>query len=408
MKFCLKFSTIILSLVVSILSSSCHESETQPGDPASIIDTSMNLGVRQYVWMNQFLPDTLFPRSIDPDGILLTNNSSSWTSGFFPGSLWYLYEYSGDDRIRQIAVQKTLALAKEQWNRNDHDIGFRINCSYGNAYRITGDSSYRGVLLNAATSLVTRFNPRVGCLRSWGSNDDTAHFLVIIDNMMNLELLFKATALSSDSSFFKIAVSHADVTLKNHFRRDGSSYHVVDYDPLTGRVQDKHTAQGYSDASAWARGQAWGLYGYTMCYRETGYERYLEQAEKIAAFILNSPNLPRDKVPYWDFNAPNIPNAQRDASAASIIASALEELAGFVQGGLHDQYSSASAQIIGSLSSTDYRSTFGDNGNFLLKHCVGSFPANSEVNVPLIFADYYYIEAMMRWREKENQKNNEH
>lgn len=364
-----------------------------------IINTSLQLAVKQYALMNTTLPDTIFPRSVKPDGSLWTNKSGWWTSGFFPGSLWYLYEFSNNPELKEMAIGRTRAVENEKWNFRDHDIGFKIFCSFGNGLRLTGDTSYIPVILTAAKTLTQRYNPVVGCIRSWGLLEDENEYLVIIDNMMNLELLFRATKQSGDSSFFNIAISHADKTLTNHFRPDGSSYHVLNYDPKTGEVIQKRTAQGYADESAWARGQAWGFYGYTMAYSETGYERYLEQAQRIADFILNHPDLPEDKIPYWDFNAPDIPDALRDASAGAIIASALLELSTFTNDSLKSLYLENAEKIILTLSSESYRSESGENHNFLLRHGVGNIPSNSEVDVPLSYADYYYIEAMMRYNK---------
>jgi unsaturated chondroitin disaccharide hydrolase len=268
-----------------------------------------------------------------------------------------------------------------------------VYCSFGTGYRLTQDTAYRAVLLQAARTLSTRFNPTIGALRSWDHHRDHWAFPVIIDNMMNLELLFAATRLSGDSSFYRIAVRHANTTLRNHFRPDFSSYHVVDYDTVTGRVIRRMTHQGYADESAWARGQGWALYGYTMCYRETRNKAYLAQAEKVAAFILNHPNLPADKVPYWDFNAPGIPTEPRDASAGAIIASALYELSTYSpQGTL---YRRQADEILRSLS-RGYLARPGGSRGFLLLHSTGAKPANSEVDVPLNYADYYFMEALIR------------
>ena len=311
----------------------------------------------------------------------------AWISGFFPGSLWYLYELTGDPKWKSRATEQTERLERIQNLTSDHDIGFRMGCSYGNGYRITGNPTYPDVLIQSARSLATRFQPKAGVIMSWNPN---ARWKcpVIIDNMMNLELLFNATLYSGDSIFHKIAVSHADRTLENHFRPDHSSYHVVDYDPETGAVRMKNTAQGYADESAWARGQAWGLYGFVTCYRFTGDKRYLEQAKEIADF----PRLPEDKIPYWDFDAPNIPNEERDASAGAILASGLYELALYSD----PKYADAADQIVASLSTPAYTAPIGANGNFILMHSVGSRPANSEVDVPLVYADYYYLEALYR------------
>ena len=317
-----------------------------------------------------------------------------WISGFFPGSLWFLYELTGDPQWKTRASEQTERLERIKNLTSDHDIGFRMGCSYGNGYRITGDPAYRDVLIQSARSLATRFQPEAGVIMSWNPNKRWK-CPVIIDNMMNLELLFNAAIYSGDSSFYKIAVSYADKTLENHYRADHSSFHVVDYDPQTGTVRMKNTAQGYADGSAWARGQAWGLYGFVTCYRFTGDERYLQQAEAIADFILNHPRLPEDMIPYWDFDAPNIPDEPRDASAGAIAASALYELALYSD----PKYADAADRMLASLSSDSCTAPVGENGNFILMHSVGSKPANSEVDVPIVYADYYYLEAIYRHRQ---------
>ena len=333
------------------------------------------------------------PRTIQ-DGKLKMVVSKDWTSGFFPGQLWYLYEFTGDDKWLKEAEDFTEKLKKEQYNKGTHDLGFMIFCSYGNGYRLTKKTEYKDVIIQAAKSLSSRFNPETGLIRSWDHHQDVWKFPVIIDNMMNLELLFEATKLSGDSSFYKIAVTHANNTLENHFRPDHSSYHVVDYDPQNGEVRKKMTHQGYADNSAWARGQAWGLYGYTLCYRETKDAKYLEQANKIAAFILDHPNLPKDLIPYWDYNDPAIPNTSRDASAAAITASALYELDGYTGG---ENYRKTADGILYNLSKY-YQSPLKENKGFLLLHSTGHRPAKSEIDVPINYADYYYVEALLRSR----------
>ena len=336
--------------------------------------------------------DLFSPRTVD-SGKLKLVTSRDWTSGFFPGVLWLLYEQTGKEEWKTQAQQFTANLEREKTNGTTHDMGFKIYSSFGNGYRLTNDAHYKEVIIEAAKTLSTRFNKNTGCLRSWDHHENEWKFPVIIDNMMNLELLFAATKLTGDSSFYKIAKSHADMTMKNHYRADNSSYHVVDYDPETGKVIKKNTHQGYADESAWARGQAWGLYGLTMCYRETKNLAYLQHAEKIANFLLNHPNLPKDMVPYWDFNAPNIPNAERDASAAAIMSSALFELSTYSENG--KQYRASAEKILDNLARS-YRSPLGENKGFLLIHCVGHMPNKSEINVPINYADYYYVEALMR------------
>jgi unsaturated chondroitin disaccharide hydrolase len=340
---------------------------------------------------------TRIPHSIKPDGSLNDRETSWWCSGFFPGSLWYLYEYTNDPKYRQLAEKWTAPLEKEQFNTGTHDLGFMLHCSYGNGYRLTKNPKYREVLIQGAKSLASRFDPKVGVIKSWNNFKGGYKYPVIIDNMMNLEFLFDASKLSGDPTFRQIAITHADNTIKNHFRPDGSSVHVVLYDSTNGSVRARKTWQGYSDESAWSRGQAWGLYGYVVMYRETKDRKYLDQAEKIANFYLNHPNLPADKIPYWDFNAPNIPNEERDASAGAIAASGLLELSQYVKGTKSKTYFNAAEQMLASLSSPAYRAEPGQNNHFVLMHSVGAKSLKSEIDVPLIYADYYYIEGLMRY-----------
>lgn len=320
--------------------------------------------------------------------------STDWCSGFFAGCLWYMYEHTGDQKWKSEAEKYTESLADQQWNGRTHDMGFKMYCSYGNGLRLTDNESYKKILIQSAKTLITRYNARVGCLRSWDHNQEKWQFPVIIDSMMNLELLFWATHETGDSTYYKIAVSHALTTIKNHFRADYSSYHVIGYDPETGEVLQRNTHQGYSDASAWARGQAWGLYGYTMVYRETLNPVFLEQAKHIASYLFSNPNMPKDLIPYWDFNAPNIPNEPRDVSAAAVIASALLELKNYVPEKA-DDYQKKATTILNELTDK-YRSEPGSNQGFLLDHSTGSKPHGSEIDVPLIYADYYYLEALCR------------
>ncbi|RYZ22337.1 MAG: glucuronyl hydrolase, partial [Chitinophagaceae bacterium] len=323
--------------------------------------------------------------------------SRDWTSGFFPGVLWYLYEYTKKPEWKKEAEAFTALMEKEKTNGTTHDMGFKVYCSFGTGYALTKDAHYKDVIIESARTLSTRFNKTAGVLRSWDHNKQKWDFPVIIDNMMNLELLFAATRLTGDSSFYKISVSHADNTLKNHFRADYSSYHVVDYDSTQyGKINKKTTHQGYANESAWSRGQGWALYGYAMCFRETGNKAYLSHAEKVADYILNHPNMPKDLVPYWDFDAPAIPNEPRDASAAAVIASGLYELSTYSKNGA--KYRKAADKMMESLSK-NYRASIGEAKGFLLLHSTGSKPSNSEVDVPLSYADYYYLEALLRMKK---------
>jgi hypothetical protein len=352
----------------------------------------------QYKVMMKNLPADSFPKTYYPEKNKYGfSNSRWWCSGFYPGTLLYLYEQTKDGALYKESLRILELLKKEQFNTGTHDLGFMMYCSFGNANRIAPKPEYKEILLNSAKSLSTRFNPKVGCIKSWNSNDPN-DFLVIIDNMMNLELLFWATKVTGDSSFYKIAVTHANTTMQNHFRPDYSSYHVLNYNVETGAVKQKKTAQGFADESAWARGQAWGLYGYTVMYRETKNKKYLDQANHIAHFLLSNPNLPADKIPYWDFNATGIPNVLRDASAAAIMASALIELSGYADAAKAKEYMQTTAAILKSLSGPQYKAPAGTNGGFIIEHCVGHLPQKSEVDVPLTYADYYFVEAMKRYK----------
>lgn len=332
------------------------------------------------------------PRTYEHGYVELVSHTD-WTSGFFPGSLWYMYELTGNEKLKTAADRATRFIDQAQYRTNTHDLGFIIHCSFGNGYRITGNENYRKVMEQGAVSLMKRYNPNIGLIRSWDFG--TWQFPVIIDNMLNLEFLYEVGRLTGDSSLIAAVVSHADITIVNHYRPDNSCVHVVDYDTITGAVILKQTHQGFNDDSSWARGQAWGLYGYTMMYRLTGKKAYLEQAEKVAAFILNHPRLPKDLIPYWDFDAPNIPDEPRDASAAAVIASALIELSGFADN--KSRYFSAAEQILKTLSSDEYLAKPGRNGYFILKHSTGNWPKNSEIDTPLSYADYYYLEAIKRY-----------
>jgi len=340
--------------------------------------------------------DLVSPRTVD-SGQLKLVTSRDWTSGFFPGVLWLLYEQTGKEEWKVQAQQFTANLEREKTNGTTHDMGFKIYSSFGNGYRLTHDEHYKEVIIQAAKTLATRFNQKAGVLRSWDHHAEEWQYPVIIDNMMNLELLFEAFKLSGDSSLYKIAVSHADMTMKNHYRPDFSSYHVVDYDTTTGQVIKRNTHQGYADESAWSRGQAWGLYGFTMCYRETRDKKYLDHAERIASFIINHPNLPKDLVPYWDLNAPGIPNVVRDASAAAIMASALYELSGYAPNE-KTGYRKTANKMVENLTNA-YRSPVGQNKGFILLHSTGHMPNRTEIDVPINYADYYYVEALMRSRK---------
>lgn len=382
---------MLLGFSTNLLAQHCYESKiSRAGEQLNLLLEDANKANR-------------IPRTIGKDGEMhWAKPGFDWTEGFFSGTCWYMYEFTGDNKWKEGAENSQKLFYDHRLITRSHDLGFVFNCSYGNEYRLTNNAKAKQVMIEAANSLSTRFNPNVGCILSWNVDRGWQatrgwKFPVIIDNMMNLELLFKVSELTGDKKYWNIAVSHANTTIKNHFRKDNSSYHVVDYDPETGKVRNKHTAQGKAHESRWARGQAWGLYGYVVCYRFTKDKKYLKQAEKIAKFIMNSPEIPEDKIPYWDFDADKIPNEPRDASAAAIVASALVELSEYAG----DKYLDYAREIVNSLSSDAYLAKVGTNKHFVLEHSVGSIPHNNEIDVPLNYADYYYIETLMRLKELE-------
>lgn len=314
-----------------------------------------------------------------------------WTSGFFPGSLWYAYELTGDKDLKTQAVRYTNMLNSVRYYKDNHDIGFMMNCSYGNALRLAPSDTIQAVLIETADNLCGRFDERIGCIRSW--NFGPWNFPVIIDNMMNLVLLFNAYRLTKDMKYYNVAVRHAQTTMKNHFRPDYTSYHVVSYNS-DGTVETKCTHQGQHNESVWARGQAWGVYGYTACYRETRNLDFLNQAMHIADMIMEKVTT-EDCIPYWDYEAPATSDTPRDASAAAITASAFLELSTLAPEG--QKYFYYAERLLKRLSQSDYLAKKGENGGFLLKHSVGSLPHGAEVDAPLNYADYYYLEALKRY-----------
>lgn len=365
----------------------------------ALIEDNFKQAAKQYKILMKVIPEDKLPQTYDSiNKKVVSYERTWWCTGFYPGSLWYIYEQTKDPVIRKEAERALNIIAPNQTYTGNHDLGFMMFCSFGNAYRLTGNPKYKEIIFQSASSLSSRYKPAAQVIQSWNSSKKFDG-PVIIDNMMNLELLNWVSQNGGDSKYQEIAVTHANTTLKNHFRPDYSSYHVVDYNLNTGEVIKKKTFQGYSDESAWARGQGWGLYGYTMMYRFTKDPKYLKQAQNIANFILTNPNLPEDKIPYWDFNDPKIPDVPRDASAGALIASALLELCQYTPEPEKAKYLDVARQIIISLSGPKYRSAIGENGGFILKHSTGALPLHSEIDVPLIYADYYFLEALKRYQD---------
>ena len=391
---------ILLFLCFSCLSSLAQKSKNSVA-MKKLIDDNFELAVKQYQVLEKNTPLDSLPRTFEKN----SNKSSDiywWCSGFYPGTLFYIYEYTKNPTILSDAKKRLALLEPVKYYTGNHDLGFMMYCSYGNAYRLLKDPAYKDIIVQSSKSLLTRYRPNAKVIQSWDANPGNRQGYigpVIIDNMMNLEMLEWASQNSNDKSFADVARNHANTTLKNHFRPDNSSYHVVDYDFNTGKIHKKVTSQGTADDSAWSRGQTWGLYGFTMMYRFTKDPAYLKQAQNIAKFILNNPNLPKDKVPYWDFSAPGIPNALRDVSSASLLASSLLELGQYTSGNEKKNYVDVAETILKSLSSSNYRAKEGTNGGYLLLHSVGTIPGNNEIDVPLTYADYYFLEALLRYKK---------
>jgi rhamnogalacturonyl hydrolase YesR len=338
------------------------------------------------------------PYTIGPEGEVESAWLRKWVSGFFPGVLWYLYENYKTEELREAAEEYTARCEHLKTTTTNHDVGFMIFCSFGNGYRLTQNPDYPGIIETACESLCSRFSEKIGCTRSWDWGREKWNYPVIIDNMMNLEMLLWGGQHFNNDRFTEIAIRHADPTLKNHFREDASCYHVVSYTD-EGPVEKKVTFQGFSDDSSWARGQGWAVYSFSMMYRLTKNKDYLDHAVRVAEFITNHPNLPDDGIPYWDFDAPNIPDALRDASAGAAICSGLLELSTYLEEPLRQKYMEVAERQIKTLCSPDYLAEPGTNQHFILKHSVGCLSENDAVDVPLIYADYYFVEALMRYKK---------
>ena len=384
--------TILLFTAVLTLAISCSEPQKETMD--QLIDRVFAVAAEQSRIMSSALADDQTPKTFE-EGKLVTAPYDWWCSGFFPGVLWYIYEYNGNDQFKELAIKETAKVEPVKYVTDHHDVGFMINCSYGHQYRLTGDEHALEVLRTAAQSLTGAFTEGVGCIKSWPFVKPGFSWVypVIIDNMMNLELLMSIANMDNSEWLRHVAVSHADVTMKNHFRDDYTTWHLVDYVPGVGDVNKKITVQGLADSSAWARGQAWALYGYTMMYQQTGDKKYLIQAQNIGDMIEG--DLPEDGDPYWDFNDPKIPDTYRDASAAAVMASAYIALDAVAENGKN--YLAIAEKQLRTLASEEYLAKPGEIGGFILKHSVGNLPEDVEIDVPLPYADYYFIEALMRY-----------
>jgi unsaturated chondroitin disaccharide hydrolase len=391
-----KVSFFTLILGFALLATACKSGINSQTKNTSA--TASTLLETRYSMLLEYPVDSMsMPRSMNLKSNLIKKvPSRDWTSGFFAGNLWQLYRLTGNSEYRKQAEKWTPFSKKESVNNGSHDVGFKVYCAFGEALKVENKPEYKDIIIKGAETLCTRFNERTGAIRSWDFNKDIWEYPVIIDNMMNLELLFEATKLSGNKKYHDIAVKHANTTLKNQFRADNSCYHVVDYNPDTGPVRKKTTLQGYNDDSVWARGQAWAVYGFTMSYRYTKDPAYLKQAEATAQFFITNKNLPEDGIPYWDFKDPSIPNAARDVSAATVMASALYELYTYTK---NKSYLTYAEKVIRTLESDNYIVNPKINAPFILDHSTGNWPKKDEIDEPIVYADYYFLEALLRKKE---------
>jgi len=396
----MKIKNVMSGLVMAISFCACTP---KVSNHTFDVDRELNYCSKQiHRALSRISDTTMMPRNIlagQSDWNLVPVRIEEWTAGFWPGILWYDYENTKSEEVIDAARHYTDMLEPlTTLPAYDHDLGFQLFCSYGNGYRLTGDERYKQIILNAADTLATLFNPKAGTILSWPREVEPNNWPhnTIMDNMLNLEMLYWAAANGGNKELYDIATKHAETTMKYQFKEDGSNYHVVVYDTIDGHFIKGVTHQGYADETMWARGQAWAIYGYTMVYRETGDRKFLRFAEKVTDIYLK--RLPEDYVPYWDFDAPNIPDEPKDASAAAITASALIELAQ-----LEDtpakakEYQDAALQMLISLSSAEYQS--GETNSAFLLRSVGHKPNGSEVNASINYADYYYIEALTRYNK---------
>lgn len=401
----MKVKLLLAALLITGMSVQCT-------DKRDIIEENIENAKAQldYLIKASEANDTLRIPSTFRNGEIDFVPTDDWVSGFFAGTLWYMYELTGEEYYAEQAQKHTEILHDIQFLKWHHDVGFMVYDSYGNGLRLKNIEGYDTVLVNTAKSLATRFRPNAGIIQSWNvdrgwQSERGWKCPVIIDNMMNLELFFKVSEMTGDPVYKEIAMSHADKTLANHYRDDFSTYHVVDYDDETGEIRRKCTAQGIADESRWARGQAWSIYGFTVAYRFTGEERYLQRAKDVANYLLvEEDNMPEDLVPYWDYDVKEFGKEMgedylakygeiRDVSSAAIVASALYELHWMTK---DDFYKQKADKMIESLSTPAYRAKIGENGGFILMHSVGSIPHGGNIDVPLNYADYYFLEALIR------------
>ena len=353
--------------------------------------------------------DVSFDYTMEPRNILKGDKQKGWNcrkatpeewcDGFWPGILWMDYQNTQDEAVRKAAEGYTESLKGIAYRPcYDHDIGFLMFCSYGKGYEVNHSQEYKNVILASADSLATLFNPIVGTILSWPREVKPRNWPhnTIMDNMMNLDMMFWAARNGGNKLLYDLAVTHAKTTMQNHFRPDGSCYHVAVYDTISGNLIKGVTHQGYADNSMWARGQSWAIYGYTMVYRYTRNRMFLDFAQKVTdIYIKRLKETSDDLIPLWDMDDPRgTKGAPKDVSAACVVADALLELQQYVGGEKGEEYKQFAIQSLAQLSTDKYQS--GKKNVAFLMHSTGHHPAGSEIDASIIYADYYYLEALNR------------
>jgi len=406
----IKMNIVIVVLVMTAVLLQCKNNQSHKNDRPdidSLITENLQFAQEKITYFIENLDVNTYPGSIDDEGQLKTINAKSWESGYMAGILWYLYDYTNNQKWKVFAQQWTAGLELQKFNKNSHDLLFMLYASFGNGYKITQDELYRDVLIIGSNSVASRYDPEIKCIKSWDAfyQGMTIQFPVIIDALMANEMLFYAASISGNSDLYNIAYNHALNTKRDFFREDYSTYYLVEYDTILNTVKEKKTWMGKSDESTWARGHARAIYGSAITFRETGDSSFLELAKHAAGFYMNHPRLPADLIPYWDFDDPDIPNAPRDASAACIAASGLLELASLLPSNEQAKYADFAIQTLKSLASDTYLNKPGENLGFILKHSTGSRTWNIDVDKPKISADYYFVESLVKLNKLKNSLN---
>lgn len=392
----LEYMRLLISLLVIILFFNLSLSANELD---SLVDNAIKISlIKLENSVVDVADSTLFPTYATEELVWKLKGSDDWTSGFYPGCLWYAYELSGNEKFEKWARQWTASIEHEKFNMETHDLGFRFMCTFANGLRLGNNSEYddyKDIILTAASSLSKRYNRKIKCLSSnWDMLEIENSFPVVIDIMANLNILFWAAENGGTKYYKDYALNHARKTYRDFVRSDGGTYHIVRYNKENAEIINKGTLQGDGDETTWSRGHAWMVYGLVETYAYTGEKDILNMAIKMSDYFIE--HLPDDQVSIWDFQSEI---DYRDVSASSIVTSALFRLANQVEGkDLKEKYSAQAAGMLTSLCKPPYFIE-NINSNCILDHSVQYLPINSNVDVPAIFADYYFLEALVRYKK---------